>query len=326
LTALARARMDEAVAKVKEAEAAIKADRAGEAAEAARAAAEALERLAGQVAGLKAKELADKLARARYLARETAKAERELAGKATSEGKDKALAEQQGLAEEAKTLADLLKRVKSDSSEEDRELARAIAKASEANSPAEIEQAMRQAATSIASGEIDKSTQAMGEASNRLDVLARDLETARRDFMQPRLQQLLATEKQAAEVQKALESAANETQKAEAEKALADLARAVNALKPGEGAVREASDALSQVAQGGAVTAWGPPQKGSLKGGLFAPPVSYTNAVRGVSKALQARIQELILVDALIDRDGPVPPGYKEKVEDYFRVLSEDLR
>ncbi len=71
--------MDEAASEVKEAEASIKADQPAEAAEAARAAAEQLERLAEQVGGLKAKELADRLAKARDLAQETAKAERELA-------------------------------------------------------------------------------------------------------------------------------------------------------------------------------------------------------------------------------------------------------
>jgi hypothetical protein len=327
LTDLARKRMDEATSKVKDAEAAINAEKPAEAAESAKTAAEELERLAEQVGGLKAKELADKLARARDLARETAKAERELAAKASSAGTDKgeAVGEQQGLAENAKTLADLVKRLKEEAVEEDRTLAQAIGKASETNSPAEIEEAMRQAAASIASGEREKSAQEMAGASKQLDGLARDLETARRDFMQPKLQQLLAAEKEAAEVQKALESATDEARKAEAEKALADLAKAVNALKAGEGPLKAAAEGLSKVAQGGASSGW-TLQRGPLKTGLFVPPIGHTNAVREISKALQARIQELILIEALVDRDGPVPPGYKEKVEDYFRLLSEDLR
>jgi Domain of unknown function (DUF4175) len=326
LTNLARRRMDEAAGKVKEADEAIKAERPGEAAEAAKEAAEALERLAEQVGGLKAKELADKLAKARDLAKETAKAERELASKAGSAGKDEALGEQQGLAEDAKTLADLVKRLKEDAIEEDRTLSRAIDQASEVNSPAAIEGAMRQAAASIASGAGEKSAREMADASKQLETLARDLETARRDFMQPKLQQLLAAERQAAETQKALESASDEAKKAEAEKALADLAKAVNGLKAGEGPLKDASEALSKAAQSGVASNWTSPQRSPLKNGLFTPPIGYTNAVRGISKALQVKIQELILGDALVDRDGAVPPGYKEKVEDYFRLLSEDLR
>ena len=49
-------------------------------------------------------------------------------------------------------------------------------------------------------------------------------------------------------------------------------------------------------------------------------------AVRDVARALQAKIQQMILDDALVDRDGAVPPGYEGKVADYFRVLSEDVR
>jgi uncharacterized membrane protein YedE/YeeE len=329
LTDLARKRMDEAADKVKQAESAIKAEQPAEAAEAAKAAAEELKRLAEQVGGLKAKELADKLAKARDLARETAKSERELAAKAGSPGEQKAEAfgEQQGLAEDARTLADLVKRLKEDAVDEDRTLAQAIGKASESNSPNAIEEAMRQAAVSIASGDREKSAQEMAGASKQLDSLARDLETARRDFMQPKLQQLLATEMEAAEVQKALESVSDEAKKAETEKALADLAKAVNALKSGEGPIKEAAEGLSKLAQGGASSGWTTnPKRMPLKSGLFTPPIDYTNAVGQISKALQARIQELILIEALVDRDGSVPPGYKEKVEDYFRLLSEDLR
>jgi hypothetical protein len=326
LTDLARGRMDEATREVKEAEAAIKADRPRESAQSARSAAEHLERLAEQVAGLKAKELAARIARARDLAQSTARDERELAGRAKPGEPGEALARQQGLAEDARTLADLLRQLRSDAVEEDRKLAQAVAKASEANSPAEIERVMRRASASIASGEPEKSSRSMGEAAGKLDALARDLESARRDFMQPKLQQLIAAEKKAAEAQRSLDSASSEARKAEAEKAVSELARAVESLKPGEGSLRKAADVLSQVAQGGASGGWAAPAKVGPRAGLFTPPISHTNAVRAASQALQAKIQELILDDALVDRDGPVPPGYKEKVEDYFRVLSEDLR
>jgi hypothetical protein len=42
--------------------------------------------------------------------------------------------------------------------------------------------------------------------------------------------------------------------------------------------------------------------------------------------ALQAKIQEIILENTLVERNGPVPPQYKNLVDDYFRVLSQDLR
>ena len=327
LTDLARARMKEATAKVKDAESSIKADQPRDAARSSRDAADQLDRLADQVAGLKAKELASKMARARDLAQGTARDEKALAARGISgEEKDALLAEQRGLVEEVKTLADLLKRLEGDAVEEDRAAARSVEKASEANPPAEIEQAMRQTLATIASADAAKTARSMGEASGRLEALARDLEAARRDVAQPKLQQLLAAEKQAAEVQKAFDSATDEAKKGGAEKALADLARAVDALKPGEGPIRRAADSLSELATLGGTSGWTPPRKVGPRAGLYTPPVATTNAVRDLSKALQAKIQELILDGALVDRDGAVPPGYKEKVEDYFRVLSEDLR
>ena len=327
LTDLARRRMEEAAEKVRQAHRANQSENPADAAEAARQAGEQLERLAGQVAGLKVKELADKLAKARDLARQTAKAERELGSKARGQaGESSEVGTQLGLAEDAKTLVELVKRLEGDASEEDRTLASAIARAEAANSPAAIEEAMRQAAASIASGDPQKSGREMDGAANQLEALARDLDSARRDFMQPKLQQLLAAERQAAGVGKALQSASTEAKKAEAEKAIADLARAVNGLKAGEGPLKDAAEALAGLSRSGATSAWSGPARGPLKEGFFTPPMEYTEAVGKVAKALQTRIQELILIDALVDRDGAVPPGYKEKVEDYFRLLSEDLR
>jgi Domain of unknown function (DUF4175) len=326
LSDLARARMAEAARSIKESEKSLETDKVPESADAARSAAEQLERLAEQVAGLKAEDLASRIGKARDLARSTARAERELASKGPADDKAEASREQQGLAEDAKTLSDLLKKARADATEEDRTLARALEAATETHSLAEIEQAIRRASSEIETGQAEKSARSMKQAEAQLDGLAHDLETARRDFMQPKLQQLLAAEKQADEARKALESVSSEARKAEAEKAVADLARTVGSLRSGDGPLRQAAESLSQATQPSGTNAWNPPKKTGPRPGFYTPPISYTKAVGEVAKALQARIQELILTDALVDRDGPVPPGYKEKVEDYFRVLSEDLR
>jgi hypothetical protein len=56
------------------------------------------------------------------------------------------------------------------------------------------------------------------------------------------------------------------------------------------------------------------------------PPLVYAEGVPEVVKLLQAKIQEVILKDALLDKDEAVPPQYKALVEEYYRLLSEDLR
>jgi hypothetical protein len=52
----------------------------------------------------------------------------------------------------------------------------------------------------------------------------------------------------------------------------------------------------------------------------------FNDSVGTVMLALQTKIQEIMFDNELADRDGPVPTRYKEMVEDYYRVLSMDLR
>ena len=60
--------------------------------------------------------------------------------------------------------------------------------------------------------------------------------------------------------------------------------------------------------------------------GYFIPPSDYTDSLRQVVQVLQAKIQQLVLDQALMERDQAVPPRYESLVEDYYRVLSQDLR
>ena len=161
--------------------------------------------------------------------------------------------------------------------------------------------------------------------ARRLDALALDLESARRGYVQPQLDRLLAAETQAAAVQKALHSVEKEAQKAEAEKAMTDLSRSLEKL-PAEGPLRQAIDAVARAVQDGNGRWNDAKGKVKLPTGVFTPPVDYSNSLNHVIAALQAQIQELILDEAMVDRDGAVPLQYKALVEDYYRVLSQDLR
>ncbi len=326
LSDLARSRMGAAADRVKDAEGSIKSGKPAEAGESARAASEQLGRLADQIGALKSKDLAARLAAARELARATAGAERDLAGPGRPGDPGEAVARQAGLIEGARTLADVLDKLGSDAAEEDRPLGQALARATGANAPVEIEAGMRQAEASLASEDPAKAARELTEAAGRLEALARDVEAARRAFVQPRLEQLLAAERKAAEVGRALDAAADASKKLEAEKAMGELARAVEGLKPGEGPLREAAAAVTSAANQAGGLAWGPPRRVAGKEGFFTPPTAAAASVGVVARALQAKIQEMVLDDALVDRDGAVPPGFKDLVDRYFRVLSEDLR
>ena len=53
--------------------------------------------------------------------------------------------------------------------------------------------------------------------------------------------------------------------------------------------------------------------------GYYDPPELYLSAIQRVDRALQVRIQELILKDAILDQDQPVPEQYRKHVEEYYQ-------
>jgi hypothetical protein len=335
LTELTNRRLEAAAQAIREANRSIQADRPAESAEAAGDAARKLESVARQVGALKARELADRLARQRDLAQALAKAERALGqvlekddeSKQTGSAPEQRLAEQQrGLADEVAALADVLKRLKMAAALENRELAQTIDRAALANPPEEVEESMRRNADAIGGGRKAQAAKGAEGAALRLDALARDLESARRDTIAPQLSRLLAAEKQAAELQERLRSVRQSSQQAEAEKGMSDLAHLLENIAPGEGSLREAAQNLVNATQS-SHSGWTRADKiQEGEGGYFVPPVVYTQKLSAAVLALQAKIQEIVLDNALVERTGPVPPQYKDLVEDYYRVLSQDLR
>ncbi|MGO9464063.1 MAG: DUF4175 family protein [Isosphaeraceae bacterium] len=335
LTDLTNRRLDAASLSVQESSRSIEAGREAEAALGARMAARKLESVARQVGALKARELTDRLARSRDLAAAIASAEREL-GRALerkAETKDagapdeRRLAEtQRELADEVAALADVLRQLKMAAAEEQPELAESIGRAARANPPEEVKESMRQNAAAIGEGRSIPAARSADHAAGQLDALAADLESVRRAAIEPQLERLLAAEKQAAELEERLRSVRQSSQTAEAEKAIFDLARLLDNLATGDGPLRKAADKLSAATQPG-VGGW--TRNDRIEpghAGYFVPPTAYTGGLSAVSLALQAKIQEIVLDNALVERNGPVPPQYKNLVEDYYRVLSQDLR
>jgi hypothetical protein len=335
LTDLTNRRLDAAAQAVEQSALTAESGQTELAAREAQAAARKLESTARQVGALKARELSDRLARQRDLAQAIAKAERELAkalerqaaaGQAGADPDQRLTGNQGELADEVRALADVLDQTRKSAAEEEPELAQTIDQAAQANSPAEIEKAMRENAAAIGAGRTALAAREAERASERLDALALDLESARRATVQPQLDRLLAAEKMAAELQDRIRSVKQDSQQAEAEKSISDLARLIDNLAPGDGPLREAADHLTHTIQS-SQTGWGRSDKVKPgESGYFVPPVAYSGSVSAVILALQAKIQEIVLDNALVERTGPVPSQYKSLVEDYYRVLSQDLR
>jgi hypothetical protein len=334
LTELSRERMQAAARSIQFSAQAMHAGRKSEAGKQAFEAAEQLERLARQVAALKPPDLANRLAGTQSLAQELAGQEQKLADqmqaadseprKAGSGYVDQRAKAQQGLTEEGLTLSDLFQRNLADAAESEPELAQALREAAEQNPPREITEQMRRAAHALRAGRTGQAGRDVAEAARRLAALAQQLESTRHAFTQPQLEKFLAAERQAAQTQQALNSVANEQQKALAEKKMTDLRETMNALKAGDDALADATQALAQATQQGGnqwISSVGPTPRGK-----YRSPVIHGDAVLRTMQALQSRIQELILKDALLDKDEAVPPQYKKYVEEYYRTLSEDLR
>jgi hypothetical protein len=324
LTELARERMDAAAADAQASAQSMQNGRPREAGEQAAEAAEQLERLARHVAGLKAPDLGTRLGQSEGLARQLAKQQQGLGKDLEGKGGGRRPADdERRLAEEARTLADLLGRLQRDAADKNRDLAEQLREASEANPPQAVVEQMRRAAAALMEGRPDQARPDVEQSGRMLDELGQHLEAARHGLTGPQLDRLMALEKQAADAQKALESVNSDRDKAEAEKKVADLRDALDPMQK-EGKLAEAADKLDAAARNGAT--WSHREPHDPRFGAYVPPVELDDNVRGVVQALQARIQEIILKDALLNKDEAVPPQYRKLVEEYYRVLSEDLR
>ncbi len=300
----------------------------------ARTAAEQLERLAQQVGALKAGELADQMARtrdlARSLSRDQGKLEQALrAGRPDAGDKNNGswARRERELAEEASGVGDLMDRLRDEAAAVDPQLARTLTEAGRSNPAREIEQAMQQSARDAEAGQPSAATQNAQDATHKLDELARDLESARRRLVQPQLDRYRAQEKMAAKVQEQINSVKDGGQQAQAERVLSELARSLDGLASSQDTLREAVDRLNRALAPGANRTWRKDDAQASQGtGFFIPPSDTTDSLHQVLLALQSKIQQLVLDQALMERDQSVPPRYKSLVEDYYRVLSQDLR
>lgn len=264
---------------------------------------------------------------------------------------EKLAREERDLAVQTEMLADLLDRLKGDAAAEDGGVRDKLQQAHAENPPREIAADMRQAAADLQASRTSEAGRGAAQARDQLDELSKLLSAARGEYAQPQLKELMELEEKLAQLQKELQrtqgqeskdaNAANQKwqqveprldQMAQSDRRLADALQQLREGKPGQ----EGQGSDPKASQPGNAT----PKPGSklqptpyLGGQQQLPDGVYdgvrlgnTNGLRGISKVLQAKIQEAILAAALLDADQPVPPAYKELVEKYYRTLSDDLK
>jgi hypothetical protein len=279
---------------------------ADQAAQLAKQASQRADALRDHLLGLMAADLNERFARADQLAQRIAAGQETLAQRSSSgqansgqTNTDAPLSQQQDdLIEETKALDDLLKHLAADTSLERPELARGIDQVRELYPPEQVIRQMEQAAEVLREQETvgELAASATQRAAEQIRLLADQLRELHRQLLQPKLDELLAAEAQAAELLAALQAGGNE----------ATLAAQLPAL------ANRASELHVQ---------WQPTTQG-----LGTTQLAEEGQLRGILRGLQAKIQEVVLMSAEMDADEPVPPQYQPLVDEYYRAISDDLR
>lgn len=300
---------------------------AAEAARRAAAAADKLARLAEHLTALQSRDFLDKLAQSQSAAQKLSREQADVA-RQFGERRDESpgsTEQQNALATQAELLAELLGRLRADAWEEGAGTQNALDALEGEQAAASIARQMRQAAQAGAQRDWDSAAREAGTAGRRLAELAEGLRQLRDDYAQPKLDELVALEEQLARLleqfpagQEGQPSPATLGQLGEIRERLAPLAQQDARLAEALYDVERNATA----GNAGQVTPGGQP----LPPGVYPGFSPLKSGWLHVNRALQAKIQELILAGALLDADESVPPDFKELVEEYYRALSDDLR
>jgi len=312
---------------------------AGEsAAKEGRRSADQLEQLSAHLAAMGARDFGRRLEQAQKLAQQLAgkqeSIEKQLGDSEpspkspTSNDPNDVARDERALAAQTELLADLLDALRRDAAKEKGAVQQKLDQVQSENPPREIASGMKQAAEDLQAERPVPAGRAVKAARERLHELSRSLTTARSEYAQPQLKELISLEEQLAQLIEQAKRAHEQGQKsAAAEQKARGLEQRLEALAEGD---RRLAEALRQAR---ATTQTKPVATPFVESGQLPPDGFYPkmelgdfNGAREISKALQAKIQEAILAAALMDADQPVPPTYKKLVEEYYRTLSDDLR
>lgn len=325
--------------------------------------ADQLEQLAAHLAAMGARDFGQRLEQAQKQAQQIAGRQESLEKQlGQHEGSDKKPGDSQpsehlardekALAAQTELLADLLDALKRDAGTEKGGVKQKLDQIQAENPPRDIAAGMRQAADDLQAERPAQAGRGVTAARERLNELGRSLRSARSEYAQPQLKELIALEEQLAQLIEQAKRAQEQGNKpSAAEQKWNDLEKRLDALadgdkrlaetlkqlregpKPGDGtSEKESNDKPSTNSSKSKPNAQLKPTQ-FTEAGQETPEGFYSwlelgdfNGVREVSKVLQTKIQEAILAGALMDADQPVPPAYKELVEKYYRALSDDLR
>ena len=254
--------------------------------------------------------------------------------KAMVGGKTELAGQQRRLAGGADFLNELMAMLRADADDESGEIRDTLDDINVTNPPGEISQTMRDAADDLEQGMPRRAASSAAMAARSLADLANALSEARSRHAQPNLEELVETEQELADLLAALKRASSAEEVAMLAKKADQSKERVSELANGDSLIAQAEkeSSKSSSAQSNANAS----QTGSANNASGAGKITHrgwrqsqqvlAEELRQLDKALQSSIQEAILAATLQDGDGAVPSNYKDLVDEYYRVLSDDLR
>ncbi len=250
---------------------------------------------------------------------------------------------QRGGAMQMEMLAELLEGIRADAASEEGELRAELDRLRQEMPPGEIARQMRSVADKLEAQDTKEASREAGRAADRTRELARQLARVQAEAAQPQLDDLLELEQQLSkwieqtdQQQKRGETSSGAQEEwrqledrlqavAEDSDALAKAMRALNDPAP-SAQNAEASPGGADSNQDRAVSQEDSSPQQMPEGFGSRRGLPEGGALRGVARALQAKIQEVILAGALLDMDQPIPAEYRPLVDEYYRTLSDDLQ
>lgn len=232
-----------------------------------------------------------------------------------------ALAEAARLTEAGRTLEDLLRvlAVGDDKGKVHPETAAEIEKLLRQADAATVVRRMHEVEGLLRAGRTAGIANAARELADRLEVLAQRLEALHRAVVAPHLESLIALEKRSAEIRERL-------QKLDSQAAISQWHRETDLLLQELGRLRARSASADRLAEAMRAEGWG---KNVSRWGwgratdYYVGPEVYGVVLGAIETELREDVREFVLRELVAAGDEPTPPQYKELVERYFQVLSQ---
>jgi hypothetical protein len=235
--------------------------------------------------------------------------------------------QQRELASDTEELSDLVDQLMADSADQQWQIQKSLLQGTPSTAPQRASADMRQAAKALGEERADDAARAGERAADTLRSFAGDLQRLHEMLGPARLEQLVEAERQVAKIRKQLDRQRRPAEQARALAQVSELAQSVRQMSQGDSELRTAVSRLSDAAATGFVRRTSDQRKEEHvdSAALNQSSTSVVEGLREVGVVLQQRIQEAILSGALQQNDVAVPPEYVEIVDEYYRVLSEDI-